>query len=319
MNNYLYGILVMLISAAPMAQAAGLSGRPGAFADIGLGLRPLGMAGSYSALASDENAARWNPAMLAEVEDWSAGFSWAKQFNLISYNYIALAAPQAVGNAGLGAYVIASGDEVYNETTIGLAAGMPLEGFGLPIPGNAGAGLKYLNSSFGSNSDGGADRVQGSANGFGLDLAWHWRPLEEASFAVVIHDLVNVLSWDRRIEGSTPSSKTYSEGVPTTMVLGLAWQLEAATFSSEYRPGLYGDVADRFIIGGEFSFWSVVKARFGLGQNMSGSDRNRWVTLGLGIEIEPSYLGPVQSVRFGYTHLVHDIAATPRVGLTLSW
>ncbi len=45
--------------------ASDLSGRPGAFADIGLGLRPLAMGGAYIALAADENGARWNPAMLS--------------------------------------------------------------------------------------------------------------------------------------------------------------------------------------------------------------------------------------------------------------
>jgi hypothetical protein len=84
-------------------------------------------------------------------------------------------------------------------------------------------------------------------------------------------------------------------------------------------PSLYADTPGRFQLGTEFTFWGAVKPRFGLAQNMSSTDLNRWLTAGLGIELKPTFMGPIQVFNFGYSHLFHDIDGSPRVGLTLGW
>ncbi|MBM3327296.1 MAG: hypothetical protein FJY65_10065 [Calditrichaeota bacterium] len=314
-----FTVALMAFNPAASLNAADLSGRAGAFADIGLGLRPLGMGGAYSALAADENGARWNPAMLAEVEDYLAGFSYVRQFNLIAYNYLAIAAPDVYKGIGAGAFVIDSGDEVYNETTIGLGFGVPLEEFGSPLALNAGAALKILSVDYGRDTEGGPDRVQGTASGFGVDLALQWRLSDEASAALVMRDLLNTLNWKREIEGSQPSSGSYTEGLTRAIVFGFAYTLDVAAFSAEYKPGLYADTNDRLTIGTEFTFWKAFKARIGMAQDMAGADRNRWVTFGMGLDLAMEFVGPIKQVKFGYSLLMHDIDSSPRVGLTLGW
>ncbi len=215
--------------------------------------------------------------------------------------------------------MINSGDEAYSETTIGIGCGVPLEDFGGSIPLNLGMAIKILNAVYGHNPEGGSERVQGKAAGYGLDLALHWRFSDEISVAMVFRDILNSISWKREIESIPQSSRDYNEGLARIVVLGLAYTMDVAVFSAEYRPGLYSDVNDRMTIGSEFAFWKVVKARLGLAQDMTGADRNRWVTFGVGIDLAMEFLKPIKQFKFGYSLLMHDIDTSPRVGLTIGW
>lgn len=289
-----------------------LSGFAGAFADVGLGLRPLGMGGAYTALATDEHSARWNPALLGEVEDPIAGFSWARQFNLISYSYLAVSYP-VKESLGVGAYVITAGDDIYRETTIGAAAGVPGNILFLPELIRIGATVKLYLADYGNDSEGGDDRVQGSAFGYGIDVAAALRLSDEFLFTVVGRDLVNDVTWDSSVKGS------YSEGAPRAVAVAGAFQDDQIAISFDFQPPLYSDVPTRLGIGAEIVLLGALKPRLGLSQNFGSGDPNRWVTVGLGVNLEPSFLGPIHHVMFGYTHLIHEIDATPRVGLTIGW
>lgn len=291
--------------------AQDLSGKPGAFADIGMGLRSVGMGGAYTALANDENASRWNPAMLADLKRSHAGFTWTKQFSVVPYHYLSLAMP-ITDKWGGGAFAISSGDDVYRETTIGLGAGTTLNL--IPDhPLDVGGTLKILSTSYGNDPDGGEDRVTGSSFGLGLDLGVHYQPAKSISLALVGRDLISINNWDSSVKGK------YSESIPTALSFAAAYTGEKITFAGEFLPGLYGDVPGRVAGGVELNMLKVFRFRAGLAQNISDPDLNRWITLGLGIEFSASFLGPVNHVRFGYTHMVHEIDPSPRVGLAFSW
>lgn len=77
--------------AAPQfsSKAAGTTGSD--FLNLGVGARPLGMGGAFTAVAEGAEAAYWNPAGLAQVQRMSATFMRASYVEDISYNYIALA------------------------------------------------------------------------------------------------------------------------------------------------------------------------------------------------------------------------------------
>lgn len=307
----LIAALAALFTVSPSA-ASNLSGISGAFADVGLGLRPVGMGGAYTALATDENATRWNPSLLADVWFPSAAFSWAKQFGVVNYSYAAFAMP--VNNAlGAGAYFISAGDDVYSETTIGLGAGVTGGQIMLPEDLRVGGTLKIYTTSFGNDPEGGAGRVTGSSSGFGLDLAASYKPLDELTLSVVDHDLINSISWKSSVKGS------YSEGLPNMLTLAAAYEDAKMAYSIDLEPSLYDDVPTRFGIGTELTLFGVLKPRLGMTQNLSSDDLNRWVTLGLGIEFQQTWIRPLRSVKFGYTQMMHNIASTPRVGLALVW
>ena len=305
------GFLVLLAS---RVGAQDLSGIPAAYVDIGLGVRPLGMGGAYVAVAEDENAARWNPAALAQQASYAAGFTYTRQMNLIPYNYLSGSMPMR--RSGVGWYAESSGDEVLNENTIAISYGVS----GEHIPGlrtaydfSFGLTSKFRWASFGNNANGGEGQVQGDAWGWGLDLGMYWRiPWARGlSAAVVAYDLLNNMAWDSNVKGN------YSETVPMRLSAGIAYRLrERSLFTFDFQPALYGDVETRFAIGVEYKLLKIIALRTGVAQNIGTTRENRDVTLGLGIR--QRLLGTAV-LEAGIAYLFNDLANTPRVGIAFRW
>ncbi len=315
--------IILAIFIAAGMQTAGfcqeLSGKGGAFEDVGLGLRPLGMGGAYSALAKDENAPKWNPAMLQLVRDPSAGFTWTNQFNLVQYHYLSVAYPLGVNvglkrDIGVGIYAITAGDQAYRETTIGFSCGINARHVKIPLENlRFGMTVKLLMTGFGNDEEGGEDRVTGDSFGFSIDLAAQWQVSPQLSFAVISRELLNSISWNSSVKGS------YSEGLPRKVLIAAGYELERIVFGFEYQPGLYEDVSDRVTMGLEATLWKMLKPRVGFAQNFKATESNRWITAGLGLDFQTASFGPIKQIKFGYTHLFHDIDHSPRVGLVVGW
>ena len=322
-KNYITVLLIafLVLSIGSNAHSQDLSGIPGAFVDIGLGLRPMGMGGAYSALATDEHATRWNPAALSATKDPSSGFAWTNQFAEDTHNYVSLSYPGLVQGVGLGLYRIANGDDVYRELVVGLGAGISARKMFIPVDNlHFGLSFKYLSTSYGNDEAGGEERSIGSSSGYGLDFGILYQPTDQVSLAVVFRDALNGISWDSSfLDNDTKTSNSYSEDLPRNLVLSVGWEREKATFAMEYHPGIYPDVQNRAALGVEVPFLKIFKPRFGFAQNLASGYTNQWMTFGLGIEIKSELLGPIRNVNFGYTHVVHEIASTPRVGLSLGW
>ncbi|NLO90770.1 MAG: PorV/PorQ family protein [Elusimicrobia bacterium] len=71
------------------SQAAGTTGSD--FLNLGVGARPLGMGGAYTAVAEGAEAAYWNPAGLAQVQKMAGTFMRANYVEGITYNYFSYA------------------------------------------------------------------------------------------------------------------------------------------------------------------------------------------------------------------------------------
>ena len=86
-------VLVFFCTSAVISQTS-VAKYAGEFLAIGVGGRPLGLGGSYVALASDASAGYWNPAGLARIQYPDIMAMHDERFgNLINYDFVAVAIP----------------------------------------------------------------------------------------------------------------------------------------------------------------------------------------------------------------------------------
>lgn len=92
LRNYILS-LVILTSSLISAQT-GVAKYAGEFISIGVGGRPMGMGGAYTAIANDVGSAYYNPAGLANLDYPQISLMHDERYgDLVNYNYAALAIP----------------------------------------------------------------------------------------------------------------------------------------------------------------------------------------------------------------------------------
>jgi hypothetical protein len=278
---------------------------PAAYVDIGYGARPMGMGGAFTALASDAHSIFWNPAGLSYLKKNHFTGMYTKQFNLIPYALGAYAFP--MGKTSLGIAFLTSGNDVLRESTL---VGSLARTFRLPLIGTAGIGLniRYRNATFGNNADGGENRSQGSANGFGLDFGMIKNLGRGTRFGLFLRDSINNLSYD-----NSTRAESYSESVPAGLVLGVAQRIhKTAVLAIDLEKSLYSDVADKVHIGSELSLMKYIVVRGGMWQNIK-ADVVRNYSVGFGVRIAKRSFG----AQFDFAYLFNDLANTPRISFSL--
>ncbi|MFC1500937.1 type IX secretion system membrane protein PorP/SprF [Elusimicrobiota bacterium] len=123
-----------------------------AFKDSGWGVRPLGMAGAFTAIADDSNAPLFNPAGLAVMEENEISLMSAKLFTGlegvdISLNYLTYinVFDESVGNFGI-TWAAMSSLNLYREDTVNISYGRSIysDEYDLMV----GANLKYLSHTY---------------------------------------------------------------------------------------------------------------------------------------------------------------------------
>jgi len=115
-------ILLILIMAGAASAGVSKVGTSGAqFLKIGVGSRYQGMGDASVAMVNDVYAAYWNPAGLADVENWSVGFTNVNWLLDVDLNHFGLAKTyEDVGTFALSATVLSMGDQ---EITVSAPAG----------------------------------------------------------------------------------------------------------------------------------------------------------------------------------------------------
>ncbi|MEW6516371.1 MAG: PorV/PorQ family protein [candidate division FCPU426 bacterium] len=93
---------------------------------LGLGARPVAMGEAYVALADDLNALAWNPAGLAQMQGYQAGFMHNIYLEETSQEYLAYAQNLFAG-AGIGANVTYLNYGAIDKTGFDEATGMPVD------------------------------------------------------------------------------------------------------------------------------------------------------------------------------------------------
>lgn len=149
----LVSTLVLIRLLAPNAAMA-------AFEDVGIGARVTGLGGAYTAVADDVYASYYNPAGLATLSRPEVATTYSKLLTGLSdssnlqNSFLAYAHPLQDGRQGtLGlAWNYFTLDSLYRESTVFGSYARPLFTSELPDKLYAGASLKLLNRSIGSNS-----------------------------------------------------------------------------------------------------------------------------------------------------------------------
>ncbi|MDE0506501.1 MAG: hypothetical protein OXI86_20700, partial [Candidatus Poribacteria bacterium] len=197
----------------------------GAFRDIGVGARPLGMGGAFVALADDGSAANYNAAGLGFIDTNYLNATLAQRFKgLVNYQYFGGVLPLGgAGTLGASIGILSEDSEIYTERTFKLS-------YGKALSRNIAVGLNL--KSFGTNFDVTEGFVRElfadngtSASAFSADAGIIVKPSEGLSFGLSGE---NLLPADISVFDSTDA-----DSVPVRLRVGLAYSLAGIAESTE--------------------------------------------------------------------------------------
>ena len=318
MNKKLKFLLILILfSSNAFSQ---LSNIPGAFVDVGYGVRPMGMGGAFTAVSDDPNAAYWNPAGMLKAPYSGISLMYTKQMNLIPYYFTSFQMKIADTQA-LGASLMYNGDDLYNEFSfIGSYAYQLGHHFTNPFKKfYLGASVLYRHVGFGNNSDGGIGQVTGSADGYGFNFGMMWEVSKSISLAAVWKDFTDGLQWTSQAADLDYSS-TYDEDIPSMLTFAAAIKPDKdMTIGIDYQKSIREDTYDRVAFGIEKEFFNFLIPRLGVSQNIFAPQDEQNQHLNVGLGIEPEFAESSIGVAFNFAYQFTDINPTLRFGIDLDW
>lgn len=205
-----YYILFLFLCLTPSTFAA--------FNDIGVGARPLGLSGAFVALADDSNAANYNAAGLAYIEETHIGATYAQRFSgLITYNTIGGVIPLGrVGTFGANIGILAEDSDIYREQTVRLSYGNTIfKQLGV------GVNLKLFGITFDKENEFVIDNpyfTKTSSSAVSYDVGLMAKPFNSLSIGISVE---NLLPADMSI------SEAQTDSVPSNIRAGIVYRLES--------------------------------------------------------------------------------------------
>ncbi len=292
-------LLVAALTAALAAPApAGQSALPGAFADIGLSARVMGMGGAGAAGLGRAADLTWNPAGLAGMARAEGCALQTEQFGLVAHYYLAAARPLGAGR-GLGLGLLSSGDGLLRENTLLIAGGQSLGT--TPLGALAlGLSLKLRHAAFAPAGD--TPGVEGSAYGAALDLGLQLRR-GTLRYGLFVEELASDLRWQSSGLGS------YHEGVPPTLRTGVGLDAGALSLAADLEVALESERAHKAALGAEWRLHSALALRAGFSQRLAAEDQ-RFLTAGLGLGAN---LEGGRRLQFDSAYLFHALGGSLRL------
>jgi|SRR5665213_535906 len=258
-----------IFAAGALSAATTSADLGGVFSDIGVGTRPLGMGGAFTAIADDANATQENPAGMAffDAKDRFATFTHSDLYSLgfLSRDYVAY----AQGDQGYGA-LGASWDRLsvnldpgnWAEDEFIFAAAKQIMGFDDDAWAKLSIGLqlKYLRVTTDLASDTlGTSVGGGDASGGGSGLGALLKLGAQFSVGLMAQDIYSSLKWGTGT----------MELIPPTVKLGLAYHMDEHTIvaiearaqklSSQfaYSSGHVG--VEHWFLDGTALYWGAIK------------------------------------------------------------
>jgi hypothetical protein len=193
----LISIIICILSVpGHLCAGTGDAGSAGAYLRMGVGARPLGMGGTFTAMANDVYATYWNPAGLTQLRSHEIGSMYTLMSLDRKHNSICYAVPfggaWALGvgwiNFGVDKIERRTGNTIDPEGTFDDAE----NAYSLSIAKSVmealafGGNFKFLTHKL-------ADK---SATGFGFDLGLLFKPKNFLSFGLNIQDIASGLKWN---------------------------------------------------------------------------------------------------------------------------
>ena len=206
-------------------------GAVAAFNDIGVGARPVGMGGTFVALADDGNAASYNAAGLGYINTVHLSLTTVQRFRgLINYNHIGGIVPlRSAGSFGASIGILGEDSEVYKEQTITLSYGKTfLQKFAI------GLNLKSLSTRFDENNESVSAHLENNRQFFAhtsaADISF-----DLGMMANPVAGLTLGLSAENLLPADVSVSELGGDPIPQNIRVGLAYRLAtiAATTKQE--------------------------------------------------------------------------------------
>jgi len=252
-----YIICLCLIScfivASPQAFAAGEGGLDIDSLKAGVGARPLGMGGAFTAIANNADAPYWNPAGLARINFSEINTMQTRMSTDADHYYLSYVQPLGRGSLGVSWIQVSLGsitettttdafNEVINISTFSYFSNAFLLAYGLPLNDKVAIGLtaKYLTSDMTMIS-------QGQATGYSVTPAVLITPNNRLSIGAKVDEIFNEVSWGTGTVERAPAKARVGISYLLDQVLGrlpltgrialdLAQTLQSG-FTTEYSAG----------------------------------------------------------------------------------
>ncbi|MFQ5907078.1 MAG: PorV/PorQ family protein, partial [bacterium] len=317
--------------------AGGSEKYAGEFLNLGVGARPLGMGGSFVAVADDATATYWNPAGLGGLDRTEITFMHAGIFGLDSYDFLNYVQPlSGIGTFGLS--WIRLGIDDIPRTTLRSSGNMSASNrpyifsymqntenafmlsygrrFRADIPIGAyqskgtdlqiGGNVKFLYNS--------VSRVNRNAIGFGGDVGLIWKTsfvsggdnakAGDLSLGIAVQDFFKT-----RIFWNTTSSPSHTDFIPPNFKMGVAYSRQVPSIASQILLSIDADTRYGLDMhyGAEYVLGDVLSLRIGV------QERN--LTAGAGLHV--AFVRGESSLSFlvDYAFLSHELGSTHRVSL----
>lgn len=293
----------------------------GDFLTLGVGARPLGMGGSFAAIADDSTAAYWNPAGLGRLRHSEAAFMHSSLGELDSYDFVNYVHPIG-GAASLGLSWLRVGIDDIPITTLPRPgnqvspANRPRQvgtfnstdnafflSYGRQVGFNLGS--KRLNMFLGGNAKLIYITALGNTNALGVggDLGLLWTtPIErprQLSIGIVAQDFFRTkLYWNTPPENPGEASNT--DTIEPNLKIGLSYRQSIKPLKSHLLLTVDTDSLYSFEMhyGTEYVFAELLSLRIGI-QERKGINTIRLMTAGAGLRL--SFLtGAAFSVDYAF-------------------
>jgi len=297
----------------------------GEFLNLGVGARPLGMGGSFVAVADDATAAYWNPAGLGGLKQTEITFMHASIFGLDSQDFLNWVQPIGSGAFGISwirlgiddipitalnelnyPYITGYMNENENAFFLSYGQNLKLSIFDKDTNIQIGGNFKFLYIA--------VHGIERNAIGFGSDLGLIWRKsftsgkdqkeLGKLSLGITAQELIGTkLYWN------TTSEPSHSDSIPINLKIGVAYLYPFKKLGSQILFSVDADTRYSLEMhyGVEYILGDVLALRVGL------KDQN--LTAGAGLNLAFKKGDSTLSFLIDYAFLSHELGNTHRISL----
>lgn len=301
----IFFVIALLISLITQSNAQVVFGKyAGEFMYIGVGGRPLGMGGAFTAIANDATAGYYNPAGLAHLNYPQISLMHDERYgNLVNYNYANVSIPYKE-DLSFGLSVMRIGVDGIPDTRNALIdrnTGQVIYDISLPsarIDPSKVKEFSYQDWAFyftvakryESNFYMGAnikvirkDVAEAGATGFGFDLGAWYSPMDNLYLGANVQDITTtMIAWSTgRKELVTPTAKIgaaysfYVLGGTLLPAIDFDIRFENRRFASQFN---LGPISFDPHLGIEFNFKNLIAIR-------AGYNDVKQITLGAGLKL----------------------------------